>query len=179
VVTLPPGTVVVTEPQPGADTDGTGGPGTGTGGGEEIIGGNPVIVSRPGVFTSPKPDYSRPAGLYPTENTGSYPVILYLCEVFVDDSGINYNFEDKVVIEPDIGAKAEAKFDDQGRVVSVKVTEQGEGFTEFPRLYIRSETGYNAQLRPKLCIDRVGSDELKEPQTQDKVVSVIDCVGKV
>ena len=177
-VTLPSGTVIVTEPQPGKDTDGIGGPGTGTGGGEEIIGGNPVIVSRPGVFTSPKPDFSRPSGLYPTENTGSYPVILYLCEVFIDDSGFNYNFEDKVVIEPDIGAKAEAKFDQQGRVVSVKVTEQGEGFTEFPRLYIRSETGYNAQLRPKLCIDRIGSDEVKEPQTQDKVVTVIDCVGK-
>ena len=62
--------------------------------------------------------------------------------------------------------------------ISVKVTEQGEGFTEFPRLYIRSETGYNAQLRPKLCIDRVGSDDLKQPTTQDKVVKVIDCVGK-
>ena len=82
------------------------------------------------------------------------------------------------MIEPDIGAKAEAKFDEQGRVYSVKVTEQGEGFKEYPRLYIRSETGYNAQLRPKLCIDRIGSDEVKEPQTQDKVVTVIDCVGK-
>ena len=193
-VITPPGTIVITEPQPGGTTpepeidpdtgeiifrplpviveDG------GVGGGEEIRGGNPVIVESPGVFTSPKPDFSRPTGIYPTENTGSYPVILYLCEVFIDDSGFNYNFEDKVVIEPDIGAKAEAKFDEQGRVYSVKVTEQGEGFKEYPRLYIRSETGYNAQLRPKLCIDRVGSDELKEPQTQDKVVSVIDCVGK-
>lgn len=208
-VTLPPGTVIVTEPQPGENTDGdigdgtggdgtggtggdgtggtggdgTGGgiraPGTGTGGGEEITGGNSVIVSRPGVFTAPLPDYSRVAGNYPTENTGSYPVILYLCEIFVDDSGINYNLEDKVVIEPDIGATAEAKFDTQGRLLSVKVTTQGEGFKEFPKLYIKSETGYNAQLRPKLCIDRVGSDELKEPQTQDKVISVIDCVGKV
>ena len=182
IVTLPPGTTIVTEPQPGGTFTDDGGvvvANPGVGGGEEIIGGNPIIITEPGVFTSPKPDYSRPSGLYPTENTGSYPVIMYLCEVFIDDSGINYNFEDKVVIEPDIGAKAEAQFDAQGRVISVKVTEQGEGFTELPRLYIRSETGYNAQLRAKLCIDRVGSDELKEPQTQDKVVSVIDCVGKV
>tara|TARA_B100001109_G_scaffold229046_1_gene204662 strand:+ start:1889 stop:2323 length:435 start_codon:yes stop_codon:yes gene_type:complete len=85
----------------------------------------------------------------------------------------------RVVIEPDIGAKAEAKFDSQGRVTSVKVTVQGEGFTEFPRVYIRSETGYNAQLRPKLCIDRVGSDKLKEPSSQDKVISVVDCVGLI
>mgnify|MGYP003140721339 CR=1 FL=1 len=63
--------------------------------------------------------------------------------------------------------------------MSVKVTVQGEGFTELPRLYIQSETGYNAQLRPKLCIDRIGSDELKKPETQDKIVSVIDCVGLI
>ncbi len=166
-VTIPPGTVVVTEPIEGDQ-----------GGGEEIIGGNPVTIERPGKFTSPLPDFNRVSGDYPSESNGSYPVILYLCEIAIDNSGINYSFEDKVVIEPDIGAKAEAKFDQQGRVISVKVTEQGEGFTEFPRLYIRSETGYNAQLRPKLCIDRVGSDDLKQPTTQDKVVKVIDCVGK-
>jgi hypothetical protein len=166
-VTIPPGTIVVTEPIEGDQ-----------GGGEEIIGGNPVTVERPGKFTSPLPDFNRVSGDYPSESNGSYPVILYLCEIFIDNTGINYSFEDKVVIEPDIGAKAEAKFDQQGRVISVKVTEQGEGFTEYPRLYIRSETGYNAQLRPKLCIDRVGSDELKQPTSQDKVVRVIDCVGK-
>ena len=187
-VTLPPGTTIVTEPQPGGTistvTDTAGNTiivreDAGVGGGEEIRGGNSVTITKPGVFTSPLPNYERISGTYPTENTGSYPVIMYLCEIFIDDSGINYNFEDRVVIEPDIGAKAEAQFDDQGRVVSVKVTVQGEGFTEYPRVYIRSETGYNAQLRPKLCIDRVGSDELKEPQTQDKIVSVIDCVGLI
>ena len=192
-VITPPGTIVVTEPQPGADpTDGTGtdgggddtgtgggGPRDGQGGGEEIRGGNTVVITKPGVFTAPLPDYTRISGDYPTENTGSYPVIMFLCEVFIDDSGINYNPEDQIIIEPDIGAKAEAKFDRQGRLVSIKVTEQGEGFTQYPKLYIQSETGYNAQLRPKLCIDRVGSDELKEPGTQDKIVSVIDCVGLV
>ena len=167
-VITPPGTIIVTEPIDGDQ-----------GGGEEIRGGIPTTLTVPGVITSPKPDFSRQSGVYPTESTGSYPVILYLCEIFIDDSGINYNFEDKVVIEPDIGAKAEAKFDSQGRVTSVKVTVQGEGFTEFPRVYIRSETGYNAQLRPKLCIDRVGSDELKQPTSQDKIISVIDCVGKI
>ena len=69
------------------------------------------------------------------------------------------------------------KFDAQGRVTSIKVTEGAEGFTEFPTLYIKSNSGYNV-LRPKLCIDRVGSDELREPMVQDKIVSVIDCVGK-
>jgi len=167
-VITPPGTIIVTEPIEGDQ-----------GGGEEIRGGIPTILEAPGVITSPQPDFNRQSGVYPTESTGSYPVIMYLCEIFIDDSGINYNFEDKVVIEPDIGAKAEPKFDSQGRVTSIKVTVQGEGFLEYPRVYIRSETGYNAKLRPKLCIDRVGLDKLKLPTSQDKIISVIDCVGKI
>lgn len=151
----------------------------GQGGGEIIFGGNPYIVKSPGIFTTPKPDYQRSSGDFPTSSTGSYPVILYLCEVFIDESGINYSPEDKIIITPDIGAVAEPKFDQQGRVVSVKVTVSGEGFTEYPKLYIQSETGYNAILRPKLCIDRIGNDELKEPTLQDKIVTVIDCVGKI
>jgi hypothetical protein len=166
-VTLPPGVCIITEPQEG-----------GQGGGEEICGGDEVIVTKPGVFTSPKPDYSRFSGIYPSSSSGSYPVILYLCEINIVDAGINYTKGDKIVITPDNGASAEPKFDQQGRVTSIKVTEGGEGFTEFPQLYIQSDTGYNAVLIPKLCIDRVGSDELKEPMTQDKVVTVIDCVGK-
>jgi hypothetical protein len=157
----------------------TDGDGIGQGGGETIFGGNPYIVKSPGIFTTPKPDYQRSSGDFPTSSTGSYPVILYLCEVFIDESGINYSPEDKIIITPDIGAVAEPKLDQQGRVVSVKVTVSGEGFTEYPKLYIQSETGYNAILRPKLCIDRIGNDELKEPTLQDKIVTVIDCVGKI
>ena len=209
IVTLPPGTVVITNPQPGGEpggelggdfeiialpgagtpgggtgtggngTGGNGTGGTGTGGGETIRGGNPVLIELPGVFTTPKPEYRRPSGDYPTSSNGSYPVILYLCEIFIDESGINYSPRDKIIIEPDIGAVAEPKFDARGRVTSIKVTESGEGFTEYPRVYIQSETGYNVVLRSKLCIDRVGNDELKEPTFQDKVITVIDCVGKV
>jgi len=167
-VTLPPGVCIVTEAQPGDQ-----------GGGEEICGGDGVLVTLPGVFTSPQPDFSRVSGNYPSLSTGSYPVILYLCDVLIQESGINYSEGDRIVIEPDIGAIAEPKFDSQGRVTSIKVTESGEGFTEYPQLYIQSNTGYNAVLRPRLCIDRVGDDKLKEPTTQDKVVTVIDCVGKV
>ena len=117
-------------------------------------------------------------GAYPTDSTGSYPVILYLCDVIIDQSGLMYKDNDELIIEPDIGAKASIKTDAQGRVTSIKVTESGEGFKEYPRIYIQSDTGYNAVLRPRLCIDRIGEDELKVPQFQDKVLSVIDCVGK-
>ena len=174
-VQTPPGTVIVTEPQPGGEEGVEGG---GQGGGEEIIGGVPITVTSPGVFTTPEPDLQSIAAQYPIVSSGSYPVILYLCDIKILDSGFNYSEGDQIIIEPDIGAKAEPKFDAQGRLISVKVTEGAEGFTEFPTVYIRSNSGYNAELRPKLCIDRVGSDELREPMVQDKVVSVIDCVGK-
>ena len=178
-VQTPPGTVVVTEPQLGGEEDTIDAiRGGGQGGGEEIIGGVPIIVTSPGVFTTPKPDLESIAAQYPIVSSGSYPVILYLCDILILDSGFNYSEGDQIIIEPDIGAKAEPKFDAQGRLISVKVTEGAEGFTEFPTVYIRSNSGYNAELRPKLCIDRVGSDELREPMVQDKVVSVIDCVGK-
>ena len=45
-----------------------------------------------------------------------------------------------------------------------------------PKVTINSETGYNATFIPKLCIDRI--DEVREPD-QDRIVTVIDCVGKV
>jgi len=52
-----------------------------------------------------------------------------------------------------------------------------------PEVYVRSETGFNSTLLPKFCIDRLGEDKLKEPsemeRLQGKLISVIDCVGKV
>ena len=194
VVTLPPTTVVITEPQPGGGdqpggggTPGTGGGGTGggggtvttpgQGGGEEIPGGVDYVVQLPGVFTAPRPDFEKMTQIYPSDSSGSYPVILYLCEIRVVESGIGYRAGDELVIEPGIGAQGSFSVDKQGRVTSVKITESGEGFTEFPRIYIKSETGYNAVLRPKLCIDRIGEDKFKSPELQDKVITVIDCVG--
>jgi hypothetical protein len=44
---------------------------------------------------------------------------------------------------------------------------------------MKSQSGFNAELIPKFCIDRIGENDLeREPDFQDKVISVIDCVGK-
>ena len=83
-----------------------------------------------------------------------------------------------MVIEPDNGAEIIPTFDSNGSLIDLKIIDGGEGFTEFPVIYIESETGFNAKIRPRLCIDRV-TDELNLPDIQDKVVSVVDCVGKV
>ena len=82
------------------------------------------------------------------------------------------------MIEPDVGAEITPTFDSFGSLVKVELINGGEGFTEFPTIYIESETGFNAEIRARLCIDRI-TDELKLPAVQDKVVSVIDCVGTV
>ena len=93
---------------------------------------------------------------------------------------MGYKDTDQVVIKPDYGATATPKFDNFGRLLSVKVTAGGEGFLEVPRVYIKSDTGFNSEIIPKFCIDRKGVDDLeREPSLQDKVITVIDCVGKV
>jgi hypothetical protein len=149
--------------------------------GNEIInGGSYQTVNTAGSITAPvRPASDVTRGDYPNLNDGKYPVILYLCGLEIDNAGFNYSEGDKIVIEPSKGASATPKFGAFGTLESVKITSQGEGFKEVPNIYIESETGFNAKLLPRFCIDRVSADVVKEPGIQDKIVSVIDCVGKV
>jgi hypothetical protein len=48
-----------------------------------------------------------------------------------------------------------------------------------PSIWVNSDSGFNSELLPKFCIDRIARDQVKEPTYQDKLVTVIDCVGKV
>lgn len=147
--------------------------------GQIIPGGIPTIITQESVLTTPPLTIVKPLANYPSLDTGSYPVILYLCEVIIDNPGINYSEGDEIVIEPNFGAKAVPKLGDFGKIVSIKVTEGGEGFTEMPKITMKSQSGFNAELIPKFCIDRIGENDLeREPDFQDKVISVIDCVGK-
>ena len=164
-VTLPVGTRVVTETN------------SGSGGGEEILGGVPHIMKSDGCLTTPPLNRDSLRGPDPSLSTGAYPAVLYLCEIIIDNSGKDYLDGDAVIIEPSNGAYARAEFDNFGRVTSVKVVNGGEGFTTLPEIYIESVTGYNAVLRPRLCIDRIG-ENVDKPITGD-LVTVIDCVGKV
>ena len=167
-VTTPPGTSTPIE-------------GTGEGTGEVIPGGVPYIVQNSGTITTPSAPDVKPYEDYPSSSDGSYPVILYLCGLEISDPGFLYSEGDSVVIEPSNGATAEITLGAFGLINSVKVTSPGEGFTEVPEIFIQTETGYNARLLPRFFIDRISQDELKEPtpEIQDKIISVIDCVGKI
>jgi hypothetical protein len=179
-VPIPPGGTVTTPPNsnPTEVVDGDGNQ-------IEILPGAPTIIPDGGTITSPPINTTGDGvsvninlnGNYPSST--SYPVILYLCELIVDKSGMDYDKDDEIIIEPDMGATASAKFDDFGRLLSVKITAGGEGFQDIPEVYIKSDTGFGARMIPKFCIDRLGEDDLdREPGLQDKVVNVIDCVGK-
>ena len=190
IVLTPPGTEVVTEPLGTADIQqiiAEQGDVLGdrvasqVGGGEIIKGGKPHVAERAGKFTTPPLPVDRPQGEYPTAADGAYPAIMYLCDVIVQSPGINYNENDKIIIEPNAGATAVPKYNSNGGVESVKITSGGEGFTQIPDVYILSETGYNAELKPVFCPDRIARDELKEydPQGKIQLVTIIDCVGKI
>jgi len=157
-VTVPSGTSVITEL------------------GELINGGAPHEVLIGGNFTTPERPVTPLIGSYPITSLGSYPAIMYLCAVIINNPGINYRPGDQIVIEPSNGAEAVPTFDNFGTLTGIKVTKGGEGFTELPEIYIQSETGFNAILTPRLCIDRIGED-VEKPVTGD-LVTVIDCVGK-
>ena len=174
IVTVPPGTEVPTS----------------TG---EVISGDHVIVDG-GTFTTPEFDYSTPPSTSPpstsptsplstslssiTSSDDSYSVILYICGIEIENPGQNYKEGDKVVIEPNNGAVLEAKYDSFGRVESVKIVSSGEGFKEFPRIYIESDTGFNAILKPRFCVDKIEKGKVKSPAVMENVITVVDCVGK-
>ena len=142
-----------------------------------LYGGIPHISSCNGVMTAPTTDKnSINPGKYPLNNN-QYPVILYICGVYIANGGIGYEKGDEIVIEPDLGAKMEPIFTPTGALESVKIISGGEGFKDQPDIYIKSKTGFNAKIVPRFCIDRIGDDEMKKPGIQDKLVSVIDCVG--
>ena len=146
---------------------------------EEEICGGPHKVLFPGSFTSPDPrDFDGRRGEYPSSDSGSYPVILSLCELIITDSGLNYKEGDKIVMVPNMGAEAVPQFDRFGRVIRVKITNPGEGFRTYPKVYIESDSGYNVELIPRFCIDRIGEEKIQEVG-REKVLNVVDCVGRL
>ena len=145
-----------------------------------IPGGTNFIVDSAGTITSPEPKLTTiKTGDYPIKDDEQYPVILYMCDAIIRNPGVGYQQDDKVIIEPSYGAEITPQFNELGQLTSLKIISGGEGFQQIPTIYIESETGFNAEIIPRFCIDRVGADEVKEPTAQDKIISVIDCVGKV
>lgn len=176
IITMPPNTEVVTEPDdPSIISE------TGISGFETIFGGSPHKVKKSGKLTTPSIQYQKTKSPYPISSTGAYPTILCLEDIVVKEGGVAYREGDEVIIRPDNGSKAEPEFYQNGSVKSIKVTSPGEGFQEKPVVYIKSNSGFNSVLIPKLSIKSIGKDQVEdrgEFGSTGGVVQVIDCVGK-
>lgn len=152
-------------------------------------------------FTKSNTTYTFPGGceitipqvITPTPSTvgvtttlpiDDYNVVLELDEIIIRNTGINYSPEDKICCNPDNGANLEPQFDQVGRLVGVRILNKGAFVTERPTITIcESKTGVNAEMFAVLKATDVSNLTKQQIQqlgfNQDKLVSVVDCVGKV
>lgn len=116
-----------------------------------------------------------PPGEDPSLDNGEYPVALELDDIIIENPGSNYNCaKDKIVIVPNNGVEVQYYCDQFGSLTEVKVIKTGIGFTETPNIFVESETGFNAVLKPSLRVNKdITGFGINVP-----VVSVVDCVGK-
>lgn len=130
----------------------------------------------------------------PSSTTAQYPVILYMCDVKIVNPGVAYSDTDKIIVSPSNGAILEPMFGPFGSLEDVKIVSAGIGFTERPNIYIQTETGYNADIVPVFCVNRIGDvpeeDLISTPgggkttgspnsPVGEQIIHVVDCVGKV
>ncbi len=144
----------------------------------QSCGGPQEIVTQTKTITAPEClDSTFVIGSKPYNSQGNYPVVLSIGDVTISDPGYAYNQGDTIVISPDNGAILTPEFDELGSLTKVNIIKPGQGFNDFPDIYIESDTGYNAKIIPIFNVIRSGDD--KEVQVSEtEVVSVVDCVGK-
>jgi len=142
-------------------------------------GGSPRIVTGFETVTAPSPLDKPAKGSFPYSGKGDYPVVLEIEDINILDGGFGYDCsKDKVIIEPSNGAEFKLKCDPLGSITGVDVIKGGIGFKEDPKIYIESDSGYNAKMIPNFKVNRVGEDIVPELVSPGSFVQVIDCVGK-
>ena len=136
----------------------------------------PVVVNETTTITAPECNIQKIGGNSPTSNNGEYPIVLEVGDVFISDPGFSYENGDTIVITPSNGLILTPEFDNLGSLTKVNIINPGQGFKEFPEIYIESDTGYNAKIIPIFNVRRVDDEESQVPVTG--IISVVDCVGK-
>ena len=136
------------------------------------------LVTEEKTITAPECIESDPIpGENPSSSGGGYPVVLEIGDVNISDPGFGYSPGDRIIISPNNGAELTPEFDELGSLTKVNVRFHGQGFSEFPDIYIESDTGYNAKITPIFNVRRIGdAPEVDIPAKL--VVKIVDCVGK-
>ena len=114
---------------------------------------------------------------YPNSSTGSYPVALGINTVFIANPGVGYTSGDTITVTPNNGSSLEPIISN-GQLTGVNVVQSGIGFTEFPKIVVNSNTGFNAQMVPVFKVIRVNETPDEVP-LGTPLIEVIDCVGRV
>jgi hypothetical protein len=111
----------------------------------------------------------------------SYPVVAEIESVFVKNPGFGYTKNDIIVIQNNKGAELEFKVNDVGEVIEVVVINGGIGFADVPFIAISSPTGYNFEAVAVFKFKPLSEIDINNiiPPPGAKLISVIDCVGKV
>lgn len=148
----------------------------------QLAGEAPYVATEPQTITAPEP--VTPIVVDPTVSTSGeygtqYPVYLTLCEVEITNPGLNYQEGDTIVVEPANGAVLEPVFGSFGVLERINITSVGVGYTERPRIYIQSETGYNAVIVPRLCVNRITDPQDPDVPPPERIIHVVNCVGRV
>lgn len=132
------------------------------------------------IYTAPPKDSDILIPEKLISDSGSYPVMIYLCDVLVENSGISYQSTDKVVVTPDNGAIIKPTFDAVGSIISLNIIDHGSEIVDSLDITIESSTGFNAKIIPILCSTKV-EDKVSRTLSGDPIatINVIDCVGKV
>ena len=136
----------------------------------------PIAITTSGTLTTPVYNPTVNPGQSPTTN-GTYPVVLTIKDVVVTNPGVGYTNTDTISIVPDNGAVLNPIFNN-GQLINVEVIRSGIGFTDFPKITIISNSGFNAQVTPVFGIIRINEEDVTIPPGTP-VIDVIDCVGRV
>ena len=139
----------------------------------------PITITSTGSFTSP--DCVTTVTPITPINYTTYPVVLEIGSIVINNPGSNYTASDPIVITPDNGAVLTPVYNDVGSLTEVKIENPGIGFTDYPRIFIDSETGINAEIIPQFKILRVGNlpQDSDIVPTNAQIIHVVDCVGKI
>ena len=110
---------------------------------------------------------------------GGQPVDVVLDGLFIENGGANYSPGDEIVIIPSKGVETEAVFNDIGQLVNINIQNPGGSFFGIPRIFVKSQTGVNANIIPIFGIrpENENPDERVIQVIGDRIISVIDCVG--
>jgi hypothetical protein len=141
----------------------------------------PITINFAGSFTAPDCVEKTDIPISSNIPGGSYPVVLEIGDVVINDSGVNYDPTDPIVIVPDNGAVLTPTYDDAGALINVTIENAGIGFTDYPNIYIDSINGINAEIIPQFKIIRLGdlSQEKDIVPSDAQIIHVVDCVGRI